>query len=58
MFSVNTHFNVLKERKSRIKNIDNNQLIYLGDWLSKYTVTVIDENSCWQGNWKEFIDLS
>ena len=41
-----------------IKNINNNKLIYLGDWLSKYTVTVIDENSCWQGNWKEFIDLS
>ncbi len=41
-----------------IENINNNTLIYLGDWLSKYTVTVIDENSCWQGNWKEFIDLS
>ena len=34
------------------------KLIYLGDWLSKYTVTVIDQNSCWQGNWKEFVDLS
>ena len=41
-----------------IKNVNNNKLIYLGDWLSKYTITVIDENSCWQGNWKEFIDLS
>ena len=33
-------------------------LVFLGDWLSKYTVTMIKDNKIWQGNWKEFIDLS
>jgi len=37
---------------------DKNKLIYLGDWLSKYTVTVLNDNKCWQGDWKQFIDLS
>ena len=41
-----------------ITNLNGKQLIYLGDWLSKYTVTVIDQDNCWQGNWKEFVDLS
>ena len=41
-----------------ITDLNGKKLIYLGDWLSKYTVTVIDQNSCWQGNWKEFVDLS
>ena len=41
-----------------ITTCNEKKLIYLGDWLSKYTVTLIDENQCWQGNWKEFIDLS
>ena len=41
-----------------INNYNNKQLIYLGDWLSKYTVTMIDEKKCWQGDWQEFLDLS
>ena len=41
-----------------INNYGNKKLIYLGDWLSKYTVTVFDDNNCWQGNWEQFIDLS
>ena len=41
-----------------ITHLNEKKLIYLGDWLNKYTVTLIDENNCWQGNWKEFIDLS
>jgi UDP-2,3-diacylglucosamine hydrolase len=31
---------------------------FLGDWLSKFTVTVIDDNGLWQGNWQKFLDLS
>ena len=38
-----------------INSIKDKKLIYLGDWLSKFTVTVIDDNSCWQGNWKQFL---
>ena len=41
-----------------INNHGNNNLIYLGDWLSKYTVTVFDKNNYWQGDWKQFIELS
>ena len=41
-----------------IKTLNKKKLIYLGDWLNKYTVTIIDKNNCWQGDWKEFIDLS
>ena len=33
-------------------------IIYLGDWLSKYTVTYIDDGKTWQGNWQEFLNLS
>ena len=33
-------------------------LTFLGDWLSKYTVTVIKDSKLWQGNWKKFIELS
>ena len=36
----------------------NNSLTFLGDWISKFTVTQIDEKGIWQGNWKEFLDLS
>ena len=36
----------------------NKSLTFLGDWISKFTVTMIDDNGVWQGNWKEFIDLS
>ena len=41
-----------------INNHGNNKLIYLGDWLSKYTVTMLNDDLCWQGDWKQFIDLS
>jgi UDP-2,3-diacylglucosamine hydrolase len=34
------------------------KLIYLGDWLNKFTVTIINEETCWQGDWKQFRDLS
>ena len=37
---------------------NNKQIIYLGDWLSKYTVTRIDNGESWQGNWQEFLNLS
>jgi len=41
-----------------IYNTNNKKVIFLGDWLSKYTVTVVDENKYWQGDWKKFLDLS
>ena len=42
------------------KIIKQNQsaLIFLGDWLGKYTVTTLNEEEIWQGNWKEFIELT
>ena len=33
-------------------------LIYLGDWLKKFTVTMINENGPWQGDWNQFIKLT
>ena len=36
---------------------NNNSLTFLGDWLSKYTVTKIDEEGVWQGDSKEFLNL-
>jgi len=30
-------------------------LIFLGDWLTKFSVTTLSENGIWQGNWDEFI---
>ena len=33
-------------------------LVFLGDWLDKYTVTKLNENGIWQGDWKEFIELT
>jgi len=38
-------------------NEDSKSLTFLGDWLSKYTVTMIDEKGLWQGNSKEFLNL-
>ena len=29
------------------------RLIFMGDWLQHFTVTRLDENGWWQGNWKE-----
>ena len=37
---------------------NNKSVTFLGDWLTKFTVTVIDDNKLWQGNWKEFLNLS
>ena len=39
--------------------ISNNKkkLIYLGDWLSKFTVTALTNGGYWQGDWKEFLDI-
>ena len=39
-----------------IKN--DKSLTFLGDWLSKYTVTTLTDDKRWQGNWKEFIEVS
>jgi UDP-2,3-diacylglucosamine hydrolase len=39
-----------------INNIKDKKLIYLGDWLSKFTVTIIDDQNCWQGDWKQFLN--
>ncbi len=36
----------------------NKKLIFLGDWLQKFTVTKIDQNDIWQGNWEDFIKLA
>ena len=33
-------------------------LVFLGDWLSKFSVTTIIDEKIWQGNWKQFIKLS
>ncbi len=37
---------------------NNNQLIFLGDWLQKFTVTVLNKNDTWQGNWEQFLKLT
>ena len=44
--------------QQKIINHGESSLIFLGDWLEKYTVTTINENNIWQGNWKEFIELT
>ena len=36
---------------------NNKTLTFLGDWLSKFTVTKIDEEGLWQGNWENFLEL-
>ena len=33
-------------------------LVFLGDWLSKFSVTTIIDGKIWQGNWEQFIKLS
>ena len=38
-------------------NENNKSLTFLGDWLSKYTVTMINDDGLWQGNSKEFLNL-
>ena len=37
---------------------DNHKLIFLGDWLNKFTVTMINEKKYWQGDWQKFLDLA
>jgi len=32
---------------------EGNTLIFMGDWLQHLTVTRLDENGWWQGNWEE-----
>ena len=36
---------------------NNKKMIFLGDWLSKFTVTMINEKKYWQGDWQNFVDL-
>jgi len=36
-----------------IINENGNTLIFMGDWIKHYTVTRLDENGWWQGNWEE-----
>ena len=40
-----------------IINNNNKKMIFLGDWLSKFTVTMINEKKYWQGDWENFVDL-
>ena len=44
--------------QQKIINHEKSSLIFLGDWLGKYTVTTLNKNEIWQGNWKEFIELA
>jgi len=44
--------------QQKIINHKKSSLIFLGDWLGKYTVTTLNEDKIWQGNWKEFIELA
>ncbi len=37
---------------------DDKKMIFLGDWLSKFTVTMINEKKYWQGDWQSFVDLA
>ena len=34
------------------------KMIFLGDWLTKFTVTMINEKNYWQGDWQNFVDLA
>ncbi len=34
------------------------KLVFLGDWLGKFTVTLIDKKKLWQGDWKQFLELT
>ena len=41
--------------QQKIIRQDNGILIFLGDWLTKFSVTTLNEKEIWQGNWEEFI---
>jgi len=44
--------------QEKIISEKNKKLVFLGDWLGKFTVTLLNDNGVWQGNWKQFIELS
>ena len=41
--------------QQKIVNDDMGTLIFLGDWLTKFSVTTLNVDEIWQGNWEEFI---
>ena len=44
--------------QQKIINKNHKSLVFLGDWLKYFTVTQLDENGIWQGNWEQFLKLS
>ncbi len=44
--------------QQKIITKNNKSLVFLGDWLKYFTVTQLDENGVWQGNWEQFLKLS
>ena len=44
--------------QQKIINENKCNLVFLGDWLTKFTVTKLDKNGIWQGDYKEFIKLA
>ena len=44
--------------QQKIVHHEKKHLIFLGDWLDKFTITKISSNEIWQGNWKEFLELT
>jgi len=44
--------------QQKIINKEQKKLAFLGDWLTKYTVTKLDNHGLWQGDYKEFIKLT
>ena len=41
--------------QQKIIHTENGDLVFLGDWLTKFSVTTLNEDGIWQGNWEEFI---
>ena len=44
--------------QQKIINKNHKSLVFLGDWLKYFTVTQLDENGIWQGDWEQFLKLS
>ena len=44
--------------QEKIISEKNKKLVFLGDWLDKFTVTLLNDDGVWQGNWKQYIELS
>jgi UDP-2,3-diacylglucosamine hydrolase len=44
--------------QQKIIQKDNHSLIFLGDWLNKFSITILNDNKIWQGDWEEFIKLA